>query len=157
MKIIQLLIVVTVCMLTYNSNAQNKTTQSMQQQIASSIFKGWQTGESGKGYNSFLKYLEAESFQYFSHPLIGKHAGKEAFEKLMALLNEREVKPNQLTFSNIISYQYNNSFCFQFDSEGKVADGFKYQGYNIIQLEIKEGKLIGFREYFGYINPSWFK
>ncbi|MBC7938049.1 MAG: hypothetical protein H7Y86_22090 [Rhizobacter sp.] len=157
MKTIQLLIVVTVCMLTYNSNAQNKTTQSMQQQIASSIFKGWQTGEAGGGYYSFRKYVVADGFQYFSHPLLGNYTGKEAYEKLMSLVKEREIKPNMLQFSNITRYQHDNSFCFQFDSEGKVGDGFDYKGYNIIQLEIQDGKLISFREYFGYINPSWFK
>lgn len=153
----KMLLLIAICMLSICSYGQIKATNNMQQDLANFIFNGWQTGEAGKGYYSFKKYVLADGFQYFSHPLLGNYTGTEAYEKLMALVKEREAKPNQLKFSNIIGYQHSNSFCFQFDSEGKVADGFDYKGYNIIQLEIKDGKLIGFREYFGYINPSWFK
>ncbi len=157
MKKIKLPTLAILLILSIVSHGQTKTKKSMDQETASAIFNSWQTGEAGKGYNSFKKYLTEERFQYFSHPLIGNYSGKEAYKKLMALVEEREAKPNHLKFSNIISYQQNDGFCFQFDSEGKVADGFDYKGYNIIQLELKDGKAIGFREYFGYINPSWFK
>lgn len=157
MEKIKGLLLSTFTMLSIIGYAQMKTNMGIKQPTASIIFDGWQTGESGRGYNSFTKYIAKDGFQYFSHPLIGNYSGKEAYEKLMALVKEREAKPNQLRFSNIISYQLDNGFCFQFDSEGKVAEGFDYKGYNIIQLEVKDGKLVGFREYFGYINPSWFK
>ncbi|MEM9452248.1 MAG: hypothetical protein AAGA75_27495, partial [Cyanobacteria bacterium P01_E01_bin.6] len=40
------------------------------------------------------------------------------------------------------------SVMFEFDSEGLYA-GQQYKGHNAIAFEIKDGKVIGFREYFG--------
>jgi hypothetical protein len=127
------------------------------QQTATNIFNAWQKGESGNGYDSFKKFIDADTFNYFSHPLSAHFTGQKAYDKMMALVKGREEKPNQLSFSNIITYSNDNSFCFQFNSEGKVSDGFDYKGYNIIQFEIEDNKLIGFREYFGFIDTAWFK
>ena len=130
--------------------------QCLMQETANIVFNAWLAGESGRGYDLFKSFLSESTFSSFSHPLMGVFTGVEAFEKLHTLITERETNPNQLTFSNIITYQKENSFCFQFDSKGKVSGAFDYDGYNIIQIEIENGKLKEFREYFGYINPLWF-
>ncbi len=142
--------------LSISVKAQPKT--SLQMQVtAKKIFNAWQKGEAGNGYGDFKLYMDEGTFKKFSHPLVGNHREKEAFNQLQSLIKEREAKPNQLQFKNVITYSFQNNFCFQFDSEGKVSGGFPYKGFNIIQLEIKGDKLVGFREYFGFIDPAWFK
>ena len=138
------------------AKAQPKTIMQMQA-TATKVFNAWQQGEAGNGYGAFKLYLDEVAFRKFSHPLVGNHRDKDALDQLHALIKEREAKPNQLQFSNVITYSFENKFCFQFDSEGKVSGGFPYKGYNIIQLEIKDDKLVGFREYFGFVDPAWFK
>ena len=111
-------------------------------QRAIKIFSTWQKGESGNGYQDFINLLDAENFNNFSHPLIGNYTGKEGIDKLQSLVKERNLQPNSLTFSNTHIYCNGNSFCFQFDSEGTVGGGFAYKGFNIIQLELKDNKLV---------------
>lgn len=139
------------------AGSSNKNKSIMMEDISKAIFAAWQKGEAGNGYADFSARLDSVRFRYFSHPLLGNYQGKEALAKLMELINSREKQPNHLRFTNIIRYENLNGACFQFDSEGKVGDGFDYKGYNIIQLEIMDQKLVGFREYFGFVDPSWFK
>lgn len=134
--------------------AQSKISSKEKAQL---VFKAWEKGESGKSYQDFIGLINEENFSYFSHPLVGSYTLKSAYEKLMALVKEREAKPNQLRFSNTRVYARGNSFCFQFDSEGSVNPGFPYKGFNMIQVEITNNKLTGFREYFGFVDPAWFK
>ena len=138
------------------TQAQNMNVTDTQQK-ATEIFKAWQKAEFGQGYDSFKTFLNEKNFEFFSHPLLGSYKGKEAFDKFYSLVREREVKPNNLTFHNIVTYAVKNVFFFQFDSEGKTSGGYTYKGFNIIQIEIKEGELVGFREYFGFVDPAWFK
>jgi hypothetical protein len=138
------------------ASAQNKKASKMEQ-TAGQIFKAWQNGEAGAGYDAFLHLLDKENFRHFSHPLTGEFKANEGYKKILSLIKEREEKPNHLTFSNIHRYSNGNRFCFQFDSEGTVSNGYLYKGYNIIQLEISNNKLVGFREYFGFIDSAWFQ
>ena len=148
-------IIITILLCSF-ANAQTKTNIKMKEQ-ANIIFTAWEKGEAGNGYADFKNHIDESNFKTFSHPLKGNYTNKEALQKLVEIIKEREVNPNQLQFSNVITYSFQNNFCFQFDSEGKVSGGFPYKGYNIIQLEIKGAKLVGFREYFGFIDPAWFK
>jgi hypothetical protein len=125
--------------------------------IAEQIFDAWQQGEKSGSYERFKSFL-SESFILFSHPLIGKFVDKEAFEQITKLIKKREQNKNQLTFSDIIVFENENAFMFQFNSKGMVENGkFPYEGYNIILLTLTNDKLKGFQEYFGFIDPSWFK
>ena len=100
------------------------------------------------------------AFNEFSHPVQpkrGVYSGPEALALMNQLLEQRTQSPNQLEFSNIQSHKFENSYLFQFDSAGKVS-GYPYKGWNVIQLTIgKDGKVQGFREYLGDIDPAWFQ
>jgi len=125
--------------------------------LANTIFKSWEKGEQTGNYEEFKKHLSTEFIQ-FSHPLLGKFQGKKALEQLLKLIEEREVVSNNLTFSNIKITYGDNHVVFQFDSKGMVQNNsFSYKGFNSISFEFKVNKLIGFQEYFGYVNPNWFK
>jgi hypothetical protein len=73
------------------------------------------------------------------------------------LIESREKSSNELRFTNVKLMENGLDFAFAFDSEGKVSGGFPYKGFNIIVFSIENQKLTGFREYFGSIDPSWFK
>lgn len=139
-----------------NASAQTKN-ESKMERAAAAIFTAWQKGEAGEGYEAFKVLIDEEGFKHFSHPLVGSFAKREGYDKLLSLIKEREAKPNKLAFSNIIRYSNGNGFCFQFDSEGTVSGNYPYKGYNIIQIEIHNGKLVSFREYFGFVDAAWFK
>jgi hypothetical protein len=125
--------------------------------MAAQAFAAWQKGEAGQGYDDFKQLISRSGFRYCSHPLIGYYQGEVGLDKLLGLIKDREVKPNRLQFTHIVSYRNADGACFQFDSKGILGDGTVYEGYNIIQVAIEKDKLVGFREYFGYIDPSWFK
>ena len=145
-------------MLLFSANliAREKTNKNMK--IAKQAFAAWEKGENSGDYGDF-KAMLSPNFAFYSHPLRpgrGVYKGKEAFLKTNTLIEEREKAPNNLKFSNILVTSGDNTFVFQFDSEGKVG-GHDYKGWNTISLTIENGKITGFREYFGDVEPAWFK
>lgn len=124
--------------------------------LAKRIFSAWQRGEQTGDYAAFKAFLGPE-FQQFSHPLIGALSGPAGLAKLRELVAGREKEPNQLTFSRVEVTSSATLFTFHFDSAGTVAGGMAYTGFNVISLRIEQGRLTGFREYFGYVNPAWFQ
>lgn len=136
--------------------AQEKTNKNMK--IAKQAFAAWENGENSGDYSDF-KGLLSPNFAFYSHPIQpnrGIFKGKEALSKMNELIKSRGKTPNNLKFSNVVVASGGNTFVFQFDSEGKVG-GNDYKGWNAIALTIESGKVTGFREYFGDVEPAWFK
>lgn len=127
--------------------------------IAQAAFRAWEKGENTGDYQDF-KNLLSPHFNLFSHPLQparGVFKDSIALTKINELIALREKSPNNLKFSNIQMTKNQNTYVFIFDSEGKVGGGFSYLGWNIIVLIVEQSKVTGFREYFGDIEPNWFK
>jgi ketosteroid isomerase-like protein len=125
---------------------------------AETAFQAWAKGELTGDYTDF-KSLISENFVRFSHPFSvsrGSYTGSLARQMMVQLIASREAQPNHLTFSNITSAIGDNTVIFQFDSQGTVGGGYPYQGWNIIAITIENEQVVGFREYFGDIDPSWF-
>jgi hypothetical protein len=131
-------------------------TTSLATDVALLAFQAWAKGEQTGFYDDY-KALLSDSFRLFSHPLLGRFTDSEALTRMRALIAERQKTPNQLTFSNMSRASSENTVLFQFDSAGTVSGGFSYQGYNIIGFVVEDGQITGFREYFGHIDPQWFK
>jgi hypothetical protein len=127
--------------------------------IAESAFRAWEKGENTGNYTEFRALLSPQ-FELFSHPVQparGVFRGAQAREMMNSLIAQRTQTPNQLKFANVRTHQAQNSFLFEFDSEGKVS-GYPYKGWNAIQITIgSDNKIASFREYLGDIDPTWFQ
>jgi ketosteroid isomerase-like protein len=127
--------------------------------LAESAFRAWEKGESTGNYAEFRALLSPQ-FELFSHPVQparGVFRGAQAREMMNSLIAQRTQTPNQLKFANVRTHQTQNSFLFEFDSEGKVS-GHPYKGWNAIQISIgSDNKIASFREYLGDIDPAWFQ
>jgi len=136
-----------------------QTTRNKNLKIAERAFAAWEKGENSGDYADFKKLL-APDFEIFSHPLQpsrGIFKGAAALAKMNELIASRKKSPNNLKFSNIIVTNNRNTFVFLFDSAGPVAGGFPYRGWNAVALTVKNNRISGFREYFGDVEPNWFK
>jgi ketosteroid isomerase-like protein len=162
MKFIKIYFLALICLLiTQNTAAHaNQISKSKNEKtminLAQKAFDAWAKGENKGDYTDF-KALLTDKFQFFSHPLEGKFTGKEGLSKIQKLIAQREKVSNQLVFSQIKINRSENEFVFAFNSEGTVAGGYAYKGFNIIVLGFDNGVLNSFSEYFGFIDPAWFK
>lgn len=139
--------------------AQTFVAYSDQAQAAQRAFLAWEKGESTGNYAEF-KSAQSPEFNLFSHPVQparGVYTGSKAKEMMAQLIEQRSQNPNQLKFVNVRSHQSQNSFMFEFDSEGKVS-GYPYKGWNVIQITLgSDNKVVSFREYLGDVDPAWFQ
>ena len=137
------------------------TADTSAQDTADRAFQAWQRGEHDGIYDDFLALMSArEDFVIYSHPLEkqGVLHGAAAYDALHKLIDGRTEKPNHLTFSRVKRFDSSDEIAFQFDSNGNVADmDAPYHGCNAIFFTIKNGKVAGFREYLGIVDPAWFK
>jgi hypothetical protein len=124
--------------------------------LAEAAISAWGKGENSGNYTEF-KALLSDKFDTFSHPLMGKFTGNEAIQKINGLIADREKVSNNLTFSDIKISTSNTSASVQFNSKGIVQGKFPYESFNIIVLHFQENKISGFQEYFGFVDPNWFK
>jgi hypothetical protein len=137
--------------------AHAQTKKPTMKALAQTAISAWEKGESSGDYSDF-KSLLATDFNLFSHPLMGRFSGREAKAKMDAIIAEREKLPNALTFSEVMITTGDNYALIAFNSEGTVMDGkYPYQGYNVIGFKLTGGKISGFREYFGFVDPAMFK
>jgi hypothetical protein len=129
------------------------------QKTAVAAFAAFGVGEKTGDYSGF-KALISEKFALYSHPIQparGVFKGASALEKMNELIAQREKAPNALTFTNVQRFCSGDTCVFQFDSEGVIAGNFPYKGYNAIALSVIGGKVTGFREYLGDVEPLWFQ
>jgi hypothetical protein len=136
---------------------KNNLKSNLLMETGKKAFEAWQTGEKTGNYTDFKKLL-ATNFNIFSHPLMGKFSDAEALLKMQNLIAEREKVSNNLTFTNVKMSATDNSVVVQFNSKGTVQNGkFPYEGFNIIVITTEKALITGFEEYFGFVDPSWFK
>ncbi len=139
------------------SFSQKIKSKPMNISIGKKAIAAWEKGEKSGNYTDF-KALLSGNFKLFSHPLMGKFENGNAKEKMLGLITDREKVSNNLTFSNMAITSSENKVCVQFNSKGMVQGGkFPYEGFNIIVFQIVNKKITGFQEYFGYVDPNWFK
>lgn len=127
--------------------------------LAQQAFDAWHKGENSGDYSDF-KVLLSDSFRTFEHPFAGRFKNVEARDQINGMIAQREGFPNHLSFSDVSVTAINSTasdYYFHFRSTGEVMGKFQYDGYNIIIITVKNGKVIGFREYLGLIDPNWFK
>ncbi|MEO0535239.1 MAG: nuclear transport factor 2 family protein [Cyanobacteria bacterium P01_A01_bin.123] len=108
--------------------------------------QGWINGD----FNPYIDLLADEMTFWFP---MGKHRGKfsgvEGRQQMIAKCRDHEAAGDRLTFHppNYVLTD-GTSVIFEFESEG-LYGGEPYKGHNAIAFEIQDGKVIGFREYFG--------
>lgn len=108
--------------------------------------QGWATGD----FEPYIALLADEMTFWFP---MGKHRGKFSGrvgrEKMIAKCKDHTEAGDRLTLSEP---QYtlvdDASVMFEFEADGLYADQ-PYKGHNAIAFEIKDSKVVGFREYFG--------
>jgi hypothetical protein len=125
------------------------------EKTATAAFAAFGVGEKTGDYTSSKKFIGGD-FSVYSHPaqpIRGVFNGTIARDKIGDLIAQREKTPNALTFSNVQHFCNGSSCIFQFDSEGLIAGSFPYKGYNATALTVSKGKVIGFREYLGDVEP----
>jgi hypothetical protein len=129
------------------------------ERTAAAAFAAFGVGEKTGDYARF-KALLSPNFALYSHPIQpsrGVFKGASALENMNELISQREKTPNALTFTNVQRFCSGDTCIFQFDSEGIIAGSFPYKGYNSIALSVVSGKVTGFREYLGDVEPMWFQ
>jgi hypothetical protein len=140
-------------------SASSYAKDTAMEKTASAAFAAFGVGEKTGNYAGF-KALISQNFAIYSHPVQpvrGVFKGASALKKMNELIAQREMTPNALTFSNIQRFCSGDTCIFQFNSEGLIAGSFPYKGYNIIALSVVGGKIAGFREYLGDVEPMWFQ
>lgn len=115
--------------------------------IAFDLFaQGWATGD----FEPYLAMLADEmTFWFPMGPHRGKFSGAAGRQQMIAKCRDHEAAGDRLTFS---TPQYvlsdDTSVMFEFEAKGLYA-GQPYQGHNAIAFAVQDGKIVGFREYFG--------
>ena len=108
--------------------------------------QGWATGN----FDPYIALLADEmNFWFPTGAHRGKFTGAAGRQEMIAKCQDHTnggdrltLHPPQYTLSD------GASVMFEFEAEGLYA-GEPYRGHNAIAFEIKEGKVVGFREYFG--------
>lgn len=108
--------------------------------------QGWETGN----FESYIATLADEmTFWFPTGTHRGKYAGAEGRAQMIAKCQDHTAAGDRLTLHPPqFVLADGNSVMFEFESEGIYA-GIPYKGHNAIAFEIKDGKVVGFREYFG--------
>ena len=108
--------------------------------------EGWATGD----FDSYIAMLAEEMAFWFPMGVHrGKFSGAEGRQQMIAKCRDHETAGDRLTLSEpqyILSD--GTSVMFEFEASGLYA-GQSYQGHNAIAFAVKDGKVVGFREYFG--------
>ena len=108
--------------------------------------QGWTTGN----FDPYIALLADEMTFWFP---VGTHRGKfegvAGRQQMIAKCRDHEAAGDRLTLHapDYVSTD-GTSVIFEFESDG-LYGGKPYKGHNAIAFEIQDGKVIGFREYFG--------
>lgn len=108
---------------------------------------GWSTGD----FSKYFDLLDDDFIFYFPE---GKHAGKyyglEAKNHMIEKCLDHSVNNERLTLDSPYKMTANeNSVVFEFTAHG-ILNGKSYQGDIAISFDIREEKISGFREYYGF-------
>lgn len=108
--------------------------------------QGWATGN----FDPYIAVLAEEvTFWFPMGTHRGKFSGAEGRQEMIAKCRDHEAAGDRLTFSSPhYALSDESSVIFEFESEG-LYTGKPYKGHNAIAFEIKDDKVVGFREYFG--------
>ena len=110
---------------------------------------GWATGD----FQPYIDMLaEAVDFSFPEGPQRGHYSGEEGKRRMIAKCRGHAESgerltlhpPHHITSSGITTV-------FEFVAEGMLADGY-YRGEIAIALEVGEGNITGFREYYGVVE-----
>ena len=122
-------------------------TNSETAQKAFKLFsQGWATGN----FSEYIEMLADEMIFWFPTGVHkGQYTGVAGKQQMLAKCHDDAKSGDKLTFSDphyILSD--GNSTLFEFQSSG-IANGQSYDGHNAIAFQVDDGKVIGYREYFG--------
>ena len=108
--------------------------------------QGWESGD----FEPYIALLADEmNFWFPTGTHRGKFSGVAGREEMIAKCNDHTQAGDRLTLHppQYVSSD-GRSVIFEFDSEG-LYGGQPYKGHNAIAFEVEDGKIVGFREYFG--------
>ncbi|WP_298545755.1 hypothetical protein [uncultured Aquimarina sp.] len=147
---------ISILIITFLSTTTILLAQDNDSQIAEKAFNGWHKGENSGNYD-VVKSLITDAFVTFEHPFTGRAKDQKAKATIEGMISQREKSPNNLSFSEVTHTPAGNDHYFHFRSTGEVMGKFQYDGYNIIIITVENGKITGFKEYLGLIDPAWFQ
>ncbi|OUL35773.1 nuclear transport factor 2 family protein [Nostoc sp. 106C] len=127
----------------------SKSTLNIAHQAFEAFTQGWTTGD----FQPFLELLTDEfTFWYPYGKYRGKFTGQAGKAQMIAKCHEHSEAGDRLTFSSPHHITSSNTtVMFEFECEG-VIDKQPYEGRIAIALEVSNGKISGFREYFGDVD-----
>lgn len=108
--------------------------------------QGWATGN----FDAYIALLADEMTFWFP---MGTHRGKfegaKGRSQMIAKCQDHVAAGDRLTLHPPqFVLTDGNSVMFEFEADGIYADN-PYKGHNAIAFEVKDGKVVSFREYFG--------
>lgn len=127
----------------------SESTLKIAQPAFDAFAQGWATGN----FQPFLEMLTDEfTFWYPYGNYRGKFTGRAGKAQMIAKCHEHTQAGDRLTFSpphHITSSD--TTVMFEFECEGMI-DKEPYRGRIAIALEVSDGRISGFREYFGDVD-----
>ncbi|HEU4404413.1 MAG TPA: nuclear transport factor 2 family protein [Polyangiaceae bacterium] len=116
--------------------------------------QGWRTGN----FDSYLARLRRDDFE-FSFPvgeLRGRARGPEGYARMVRKLNADAQGGVRLELSEPLHVSTDGrTTVFEFESSGRIGE-IDYRARNAIALEVEGDQVVGFREYFGDVDPRMF-
>ena len=108
--------------------------------------QGWSSGD----FEPYIALLADEmEFWFPTGAHRGKYSGAAGRREMIAKCHDHTIAGDRLTLhppQHVLVGE--SSVMFEFEAEGIYADK-PYKGHNAIAFVMKDGKVVGFREYFG--------
>ena len=114
--------------------------------------RGWATGEWGE----YLALISDDfTFWMPAGDVRGKNVGKTAWERYVRSATQAGTRltisaPQVLTMSG-------DHFVFESTSEGLLFGKVPWKNRVAISVDVRDGKIVGFREYFGDLDPEFLR
>ncbi|MDB9529297.1 nuclear transport factor 2 family protein [Oscillatoria sp. CS-180] len=108
--------------------------------------QGWTTGD----FEPYIAMLAEEmTFWFPTGTHRGQFSGVAGRQEMIAKCRDHTIAGDRLTL-HPPTYTHTNgtSVMFEFEADG-LYGGNPYKGHNAIAFEVSDGKIVGFREYFG--------
>lgn len=118
-------------------------------QVAAAAFQDFQTGLATGDWSEFLQRLHPDFYFWFpAGPFQGMNYGQERAAAFFAIVRKLFPEGLQLEVLQITSNATN--VVFEVRSRG-VMLGQPYENQAAVAFEIRDGKVIGYREYLGVV------